>query len=185
MPCQFDEASQQLPSRSYPPTLVRSPPPRQIIHTASRQREADVGVGAQQEEGDSPAAFNVLGDPLASQASFPFSQLPDVSFQVDEDNAEGGAAGADEASKLPDFLTDLLDEKDSDGRADSKGAGKRAPLMYQLVSVSQTGVVMTRFMVSSPSRFRTQSQTDYLQGSPSVEEAQRKKSPTKSKRTRD
>jgi hypothetical protein len=80
------------------------------------------------QEGDSPSTFNVLGDPLASQASFPFSQLPEVSFGVGEE----GEAAADEAGKLPDFLTDLLDEKEDEGK--SKGGKKTPALMYQLVS---------------------------------------------------
>jgi hypothetical protein len=84
-------------------------------------------------------AFNVLGDPLASQASFPFSQLPEVSFLRADERGGGDEGGSDEgdggeAGKLPDFLTDLLDEKDG-GNAEGGRTGKGV-LMYQLVHAS-------------------------------------------------
>ena len=99
-----------------------------------------------QDGGDSPPdGALVLGDPLASQTAFPFSQLPEMGWaeppEVRDGDGEDGGDGGDEGAnnnKLPDFLTDLLDEKDNKkgGQADSKrkGAGKGTPvLMYQLV----------------------------------------------------
>lgn len=130
----FDDASQQTQPPSYALTL---------------------------DGGDSPPdGALVLGDPLASQTAFPFSQLPEMGWaeppEVRDGGEDGGDAGDEGANnnKLPDFLTDLLDEKDNNGgQADSKrkGAGKGTPvLMYQL------------------------SQTDYLQD----QVAKRKKEPT-------
>ncbi len=87
-----------------------------------------------QDGGDSPPdGALVLGDPLASQTAFPFSQLPEMGWaeppEVRDGDGEDGGDGGDEGAnnnKLPDFLTDLLDAR--------KGAGKGTPvLMYQLV----------------------------------------------------
>jgi hypothetical protein len=146
----------------------------------------------------------VLGDPLASQTAFPFSQLPEMGWaeppEVRDGGEDGGDAGDEGANnnKLPDFLTDLLDEKDNNGgQADSKrkGAGKGTPvLMYQLVRRQPERVcVFTIVFHCSLRRNLAQSQTDYLQDQvakwkkePTTTEEKATTSPTsKTKRPRD
>lgn len=184
----FDDASQQTQPPSYALTLVPTlygalTPFARPYHCLRSCRAATYRV---QDGGDSPPdGALVLGDPLASQTAFPFSQLPEMGWaeppEVRDGGEDGGDAGDEGANnnKLPDFLTDLLDEKDNNGgQADSKrkGAGKGTPvLMYQLVLRQPERVcVFTIVFHCSLRRNLAQSQTDYLQD----QVAKRKKEPT-------